>query len=163
MKATDMVDIKNVSSEELYRRFISGDNNAFEEFVIMHEDELSRYIYSIVRDYHETEHLTIETFSQFYLGNKKFKGKSSIKTYLFAIGKNLSMQVLKRRGRERHLPFEEAAKIPADEIETPHGILERKEDRQYLLEAMQELKEEYHKVLRLLYFEGMSYRQAGRK
>jgi len=153
---------QHISGEELYRRFLSGDNGAFQEFVEMYEDELSRYIYSIVRDYHETEHLTIETFSQLVLNRRKFDGKSSIKTYLFAIGKNLSLQLLKKRGREQHLSFEESAKIPTKEHETPHSFLEKEENRHYLHEAMWELKEEYRAVLILLYFEDMSYTQAGR-
>ena len=146
----------------MYRRFLKGDNGAFEDFVIMYEDELSRYIYSIIRDYHETEHLTIETFSQLFLNKKKFDGKSSIKTYLFAIGKNLSYQLLKKRGREQHFPVEEAIQIPADEDETPYSFLEKEENKLHLQETMQELKEEYRAVLILLYFEDMSYIQAGR-
>ena len=155
-------DVQSVSGEELYRRFLSGDKSAFEDFVIMYEDELSRYIYGIVRDYHETEHLTIETFSQLILNKKKFDGKSSIKTYLFAIGKNLSYRLLKTRGREQFLPFEEAANIPADKTITPYSFLEKAENSQYLKETMRELKEDYRAVLVLLYFENMSYLQAGR-
>jgi len=151
----------NISGEELYRRFLAGDSVAFEELVLIYVDELSRFIYGIVRDYHEAEHLTIETFAELALNNKKFDGKSSIKTYLFAIGKNLSLQLIKKRGREQHLSFEEAAEIPVDEGETPHSILEREENKKFLHEAMRELKEEYHAVLLLLYFEDMSYIQAG--
>jgi len=160
-----VMDIENeskITGEELYRRFLTGDNGAFEEFVKMYEDELSRYIYGIVRDFHETEHLTIETFSQLVMNNKKFDGKSSIKTYLFAIGKNLSFQSLKKRGREQHLSFEDAAMIPADEEESPYNYLEKEDTRHNLHEAIRELKDEYRAVLILLYFEDMSYIQAGR-
>ena len=153
---------QNISGDELYRRFLSGDDGAFEDFVKMYEDSLSRYIYGIVQDYHEAEHLTIETFSQLVFNTKSFDGKSCIKTYLFAIGKNLSFQVLKKRGREKHLPFEEAATIPEDESKTPHSFLEKEENKHCLQKAMQGLKEEYHAVLVLLYFEDMSYIQAGR-
>jgi len=153
---------QNISGEELYRRFLDGDNGAFEEFVSLYKDELSCFIYGIIHDYHETEHLMIESFANLVLNNKKFDGKSSIKTYLFAIGKNLSMQLLKKRGREQHLSFEEAVEMPVDGGETLYSILERDENRQYLYKAMQELKEEYHAVLVLLYFEDMSYIQAGR-
>jgi len=150
------------SGEELYRRFLSGDNDAFVELVKIYQDELSRYIYGIVRDYHETEHLTIETFSQLVLNNKKFDGKSSLKTYLFAIGKNLSFQLLKKRKREQHLPFEDVTMMPADEGETPYSLMEREDTRHYLHEVMRELKDDYRAVLILLYFEDMSYIQAGR-
>ena len=72
------------------------------------------------------------------------------------------MQLLKKRGREQHLSFEEAAKIPFNNDETPFSFLAREENKHYLQEAMRELKEEYRAVLVLLYFEDMSYTQAGR-
>ena len=154
--------VQKTTGEELYRRFVSGDVRAFEELVSLYEDELSRFIYGIVRDYHEAEHLTIDTFAQLVLNKKTFEGKSSFKTYLFAIGKNLTAQHMKKRGRERHISFEEAAAIHINNNdETLYTAVEKKESRQYLQEAMRELKKEYHAVLVLLYFEDMSYRQAG--
>ena len=80
------------SGEELYSCFLDGDNTAFEKLVALYENELSRFIYGIVRDYHETEHLTIDTFAQLALNRKPFEGKSTLKTYLFGIAKNLTMQ-----------------------------------------------------------------------
>lgn len=151
---------QNATGEELYSRFLKGDNDAFEEFVLMYEDELARFIYGIVNDYHEAEHLTIETFSQFILNNKKFEGRSSIKTYLFAIGKNLAAKYIRGRGREQHIPFEDVVDTLIDAGDTLQSILEKRETRQYLQAAMQELKKEYHAVLVLLYFEDMSYIQA---
>ncbi|MCL2579577.1 MAG: RNA polymerase sigma factor [Oscillospiraceae bacterium] len=151
---------QGLAGEELYHRFANGDNKAFEELVLLYEDELSRFIYGTVRDHHETEHLTIETFAQLALNRKKYEGKSSFKTYLFSIGKNLTMRHIKKRGREQHLSFEDATAIPIDDDQTLYGALEREETRQYLQKAMQELKKEYHAVLVLLYFEDMSYKQA---
>jgi len=155
-------DLLKESGEELYCRFLAGDNDAFESFVRMYEDELSRYLFGVVNDYYEAKHLAIETFSHLVLNSKKFSGQSSIKTYLFAIGKNLSLQFIKKRGREQHLSLEEVMEIPAAEDKTPHIILEQDDNKRRLREAMEELKDEYRAVLALLYFEDMSYRQAGR-
>ena len=155
-------DLLKESGEELYYRFLAGDNDAFESFVRMYEDELSRYLFGVVNDYYEAKHLAIETFSHLVLNSKKFSGQSSIKTYLFAIGKNLSLQFIKKRGREQHLSLEEVMEIPAAEDKTPHIILEQDDNKRRLREAMEELKDEYRAVLALLYFEDMSYRQAGR-
>ncbi|MCL2665079.1 MAG: RNA polymerase sigma factor [Defluviitaleaceae bacterium] len=151
-----------VSGEELYLSYLAGSKNAFEDFVKLYEKELSRFIYGIVRDYHEAEHLMIETFAQLVINSKKFDGKSSIKTYLFAIGKNLSLQLLRKRGREQHISFEEAAEISIGEEETPHGMYEKSLNKQYLHETIKELKSEYHAVLVLLYFQDMSYLHAGK-
>ena len=155
-------DLLTESGEELYFRFLAGDNDAFEGLVRMYEDELSRYLFGVVNDYYEAKHLAIETFSHLVLNSKKFGGQSSLKTYLFAIGKNLALQLMKKRGREQHLSLEDVMEIQAAEDKTPHIVLEQDENRRILKEAMQTLKDDYHAVLALIYFEDMSYRQAGR-
>jgi len=150
------------SGEELYQRFLDGDNAAFEQLVYLYEEDLSRFIYSIVRDFHEAEHLVIDTFTQFVLNKKPFEGKSTLKTYIFGIAKNLTLQHMKKRKREQHISFEEIADINIDTGETIQSILEKEDSKTKLLDAMCELKKEYHAVLLLLYFEEMSYKQAGR-
>jgi len=142
--------------------FLAGDTDAFEELVAMYEDELSRFIYGIIHDYYETKHLVIETFAQLAIHGGKFAGKSSLKTYLFTIGKNTASRHLKLRGREQHLSFDEAVAIPIDEDETPERFVEREENKQRIHRTLQELKEEHRVVLALLYFEDLSYRQVGR-
>jgi len=152
---------EKLTGEELYRRFLAGDGRAFEELVALYEDDLSRYIYGHVRDFHETEHLTIDTFTQLALNKKAFEGKSALKTYLFGIARNLTAQHMKKRIREQHIPFEEIAELDIDTGDTIDTILEKNERKTSLKESMRELKKEYHAVLLLLYFEGMSYKQAG--
>ena len=149
------------SGEELYQRFLDGDNAAFEQLVYLYEEDLSRFIYSIVRDFHEAEHLVIDTFTQFVLNKKPFEGKSTLKTYIFGIAKNLTLQHMKKRKREQHISFEEIAELDIDNGETIYDILEKNDRKSVLKEAMRELKKEYHAVLLLLYFEDMSYKQAG--
>jgi len=156
-------DIQDVKGRELYSRYLSGDDNAFEEFVELYEDELSRFINSIVKDYHETKHLTIETFAQLVLNKKKFEGKSSIKTYLFAIGKNLSNRYLKKRINEQHIPYDGVMEALLHNEEMAYQYLEREEDKQHLHEVMLDLKEDYRTILLLLHFEDMSYAQAAKE
>ena len=152
----------NESGEELFCRFLSGDVEAFEAIVSLYEDELSRYIYRIVGDYHEAKQLTIEAFGELSVGGKKYtREKSSLKTYLFTIGKNLTKRYMRRRQKHDYISFDEIAGVLSDESETPYAYMEREESRRMLHAAISELKKEHNTVLSLLYFEDMSYRQAG--
>jgi len=151
----------NISGEDLYLRFLDGDTGAFEELVALYESELYSFINGIVNDYHEAKHLMIESFAVLALKSGQFAGKSSLKTYLFAIGKNLALQYLKKRGKEQHISYEDIIEL-IDENETPEQFIEREENRLYLKKAMQALSEDYRVVLILLYFEDMSYAEAGR-
>jgi len=149
------------SGEDLYNSFRGGDNGAFEMLVNMYEEELSHFIYGTIRDFHETEHLVIDTFTQLVLNKNAFKGNSTLKTYIFGIAKNLMSQHMRKRKREQHISFEEITNLNFDNGENLHTMVEKNDQKEKLIAAMRELKEEYHAALVLLYFEGMSYRQAG--
>ena len=150
------------TGEELYQRFMKGDTSAFETLVSLYEPTLSLFINSIVHDHHEAKHLTIETFAKLAAGSGQFLKKSSLKTYLFAIGKNLAIKYSKMRGREAHLSFEESISALFDENQTPERVTEREESRRLIHESMKGLKDDYRVVLELLYFDDMSYIEAGR-
>ena len=152
----------SVYGEELYRRYVAGDGEAFDALVALFEDELARFINGIVSDHHESKHLTIEAFARLALKGRKFSGRASLKTYLFSIGKNLALRYVKMRGRERHIPYDDLFDVPGDDEDAPHSIVLRDESERLLREAMSGLKEDHRAVLTLLYFEDMSYLQAGR-
>jgi len=122
---------------------------------------LFSFINGIVNDFHEAKHLSIEAFSELALNASAYKEKSSVKTYLFAIGKNLAKHYVKVREREQHISYEEAIGILIADDETPQSFLEREENRLQLHRVMGELKEDYRIVLELLYFEDLSYFEAG--
>jgi len=152
-----------LSGEELYRLFVEKeDNGAFELLVGMYADELGRYINSIVRDYHESRHMTIEVFAKLAEIRGQFEGRSSIKTYLFTIGRNMAFRHLKTREKENHIPFDEIIGIYTDDSGDPYSIIERKETEARVREALKSLKYEQRAVIVLLYFDDMSYAQAAK-
>ena len=155
-------ELEAITGEQLYHRFKSGDNTAFEELVALYEEEMSKFVYGIVRDTHETEHLVIDTFAQLVLNKKSFEGKSSLKTYIFGIAKNLSMKHMKKRSKEQHIPFEEIAELDVSNGVTIQTVLEKEADSSRVVNAMRDLKDEYHAILTLLYYEDMSYKEAAK-
>jgi len=151
-----------ISGEELFRHFLAGSDEAFTNLVALYEDELYRFIYNIVNDYHESKHLMIETFARLAGSGDKFSGKSALKTYLFKIGKNLALRYVKMRGRERHISYEEVIELVSGEADSPPVLIEQEENKRLLHNAINQLNDDHRAVLVLLYFEDMSYRQAGR-
>ena len=163
-------DIRNVNKssditgEELFRRYLAGDDYAFEDLVALYEADLSRFINSKVNDYYETKYLTIEAFGQLAVSGRKFAGQATLKTYLFTIARNLVAKHLKARNKiqNEHISFEEILYDVSDGGLTPDDYMEAEENKRQLHEAMKGLKEDYYKTLKLLYFEDMSYRDAGK-
>jgi len=157
-------ELPGITGEELFRRYLLGDDYAFEDLVALYEADLSRFVNSKINDYYETKYLTIEAFGQLAVSGKKFAGQSTLKTYLFTIARNLVSKHLKERNKiiNEHISFDEILYDVSDGSLTPDEYMEAEENKHQLHEAMKGLKQEYYRTLRLLYFEDMSYRDAGK-
>ena len=151
-----------MSGEDMYVQFLEGDEIAFEGLVELYQNELFLFINDIVHDYHEAKYLMIDAFAILASGNH-YAGKSSLKTYLFGIGKNLAYGMIRGRKHDKHISFTELVDSVADTKGTPEQIALNRETISHLHEAMLLLKLEYRFVLLLLYFDDMSYRDAGKK
>jgi RNA polymerase sigma-70 factor (ECF subfamily) len=156
-----MTETNGVSAEELYRRYRGGDEQAFEELVGLYRESLTRYIRRFVSDAREAEELMIDAFAELSV-DTKFKGQSSIKTYLFSIGRNIALKHIKRIRLGGHLPVEYAAEETEYHNNLPEMDFIREEQRGQVREAMRRLRQEYREVLHLIYFEDMSYDDAGK-
>ena len=149
-----------LSCEELYDRFCEGDSYAFEEIVENYKDSLFSFIRGIVGDYHEAEYLIIETFAQLALSETKFAGRSSLKTYIFTIGRNLALKHVKMLKREAYVSYDDVMHTLVDSNNTPERAMIQNENNRALYTAMESLKNEYRTVLELIYLEDMSYMEA---
>ena len=149
------------TGEELFRRYLDGDSGAFEELVALYANEMSSFIYGIVHDRHEAKHLTIEAFARLAAAGARFAGRSTLKTYLFAIARRLALRYMKMRRRAQHVSFEEIADTMVDAAPLPESQYEKEYDARRLRQAMRCLSDDHRTVLMLLYFEDMSYREAG--
>lgn len=137
----------------VYRRFLDGDADALEELIGIYREGLTLFILGIVRDPFYAEELMIDAFAHFAVKGRRFEGRASMKTYLYAIGRNLALRHLKKHRHENHLPLHENYAAP----DNPETEYLREEDKRRLYSAMHQLKDDYRETLYLLYFEGMSY------
>lgn len=46
----------------LYRRFLDGDKDAFDELLVLYREPLTQFLCRYVRDYHTAEDLSINMF-----------------------------------------------------------------------------------------------------
>lgn len=151
---------KTDNGQELYRRFREGDAGAFEELVGFYREALTKYINGFVNDTHEAEELMIDAFAQLD-ADERFEGRSSVKTYLFAIARNISQRHVKNRGRGGHIPIDDIMEMTSGNSGSPETEYLRGERGGKLRALIQTLKPEYRDVLNLLYFENKSYAEAG--
>lgn len=143
-----------------YRRFLGGDNSGLEQIICAYKDGLMIYLNGFVRDICVAEELTEETFVKLVLKRPRFSQRSSFKTWLYAIARNLAMDHL-RHSKRNETSLEDYPEASADEQTLERSYI-RQEEKILVHRAMRKLKPEYRQVLWLLYFENFTHKEVGR-
>ena len=139
------------SDESVYRRFLAeGREEDLACLLDRHRASLTLFLYGLLHNWEDAEELMLDAFAEAASGGTAFAGRSSFKTWLFAIGRHLALRRLRKR--RQTLPLDEGeAEIGA----APDLELLREERDLGLYQAMERLHSDYRQVLYLLFFEGL--------
>lgn len=143
-----------------YRKYLAGDEGAFGEIVKEYSDQLLYFTYRIVGNFRDAEEITSDAFVQIAVKKKAFRGDSGLKTYLFSIGRNKAVDLIRKNASRREIPTEDA-ELYEDTDTLERRILRTERDRR-LHAAIAELCEDYRCVLNLVYFQEMSTEEAAK-
>jgi RNA polymerase sigma-70 factor, ECF subfamily len=106
--------IPAANEPELLRAAQRGDEGAFERLVAPYRSELEAHAYRMLGSVHDAEDAMQEAMLRAWRGIGRFEGRSSLRSWLYAIATNASLRLIERRPK-RVLPIEFGP--PAD----PHG------------------------------------------
>ena len=146
--------------EELYNRFRDGDDTAFDRILKLYYDGLLFFVTRYVRDVSTAEDVVIDTFLELLMHRSRYNFKTSLKTYLYTIARNKSLNVLKRKSRT-----DVALDSVGDNIADLHTIdshMIDSERKRVISEALAELHEEMRSCIILVYFEDMTYEETAK-
>ena len=135
-----------------YRRFLEGDDDGIVEIIKDHKDGLMLYLNSFLLNIHLAEDLTEDTFVKLIARRPRFSGKSTFKTWLYAIGRNVALDFLRKNAKLPTVSAEEAMTLIADEADVARQYL-CSERKLQVHKALKQLNDEYRQVLVLVYFE----------
>ena len=134
-----------------YRRFLDSDRNSFTELVTEYWDGLTLYLSSFTDTITEAEEFAEEVFLKLYADKPSFSGKSTFKTWLYAIGRNTVLNMLRKRKKHYEAPLDGFYDVSdKEDIELNHI---HDENKKHLYSAMDRLIGDYRQVLYLVYFE----------
>jgi RNA polymerase sigma factor (sigma-70 family) len=85
-----------------YYRYLAGDDSALGDIVRDYKDGLTIYLNSFTNNIHDAEELMEETFFRIAYKKPKFSGKSSFKTWLYSIGRNIAIDYLRRMKKKKN-------------------------------------------------------------
>ena len=80
-----------------YRRFLDGDESAFDEIMQELFTGLVFFVNRYVHDVHAAEDIAIDAFSDLIVHKHRYNFKVTLKTYLFTIGKNRALDYIRHR------------------------------------------------------------------
>ncbi len=83
-----------------YQRYVSGDDSAMADLLQSYWDGLLWYLNSITGNLHTAEEAAEEAFVKLAIQKPKFRGGSSFRTWLYAIGRNAARDMLRKNNRE---------------------------------------------------------------
>ena len=145
-----------------YRRFLEGDDSGLCEIVRDYKDGLILFLHSITRDLGLAEELCEDTFVRLAVKKPRFSGRSTFKTFLYAIGRRVAADHLRRLSRREILSLEalseEGFDLPAEEDVVSAYL--RDERKQIVHRALGRLTDSHREVLWLVYFENLSVKEA---
>lgn len=153
---TDNEKVNN--DEALYRSSVKGDQAAAEKLVERYGDALTFYVNGYIHDIHDAEDIMIDAFAQMFVKMRPVGRAGSFRAYIYKTARNLAVR--HKKGQRIFINIDDVGFELEGEDKADVRIVKSERDRQ-LYGAIERLKAEYQEVLYLIYFEDMSYREAG--
>lgn len=156
------------TDEELVKRHLNGDEQAFNELVERYSSSIYNLAYRILLDRAEAEDIVQDTFLRAYLALPHSDSERPFRPWVITIALNACRSALRKK---RPLLFAEVTPQDEDEdefietlpaeIESPAEVMETEELESLLRQAIAGLPEEERMILTLRYNENLSYEQIG--
>lgn len=148
--------MKELQDHELIERSIKGDDQAFGEIVKRYQSLVATIAMNMLADPDDAQDVGQETFIRLHSALKKFRGESSLKTYLSRICMNLSLNKLKRRKTWRDRSFS----LESHQVLSLHKEESSFEDRLLVHMALSQLKPQARSVVVLRMIQSYSTKEA---
>ena len=142
-----------------YRRFLDGDDKGIAEIVEDYKDGLILYLNGYVSNIYIAEELTEDTFFRLITKKPRYSGKSTFKSWLYAIGRNVAVDFIRHNSKMLNTPIEDMENYLSEEQSLEQSYIN--EERKIIVhKALSELATDYQTILWLVFFEGFSNKEA---
>ncbi len=151
------------SEKSLINLVKKGDKKAYEVLVLQYQDRLVFSVYKFLKDYELAQDIAQEAFVKAFKNIEKFRGDSSFYTWIYRIAINTAKNFLSSKSRKSEIYDDEIMELKLSESavtsENPENILEAKELRSLMMDAIQDLPDDIRTTLSLREFDGLSYEE----
>ncbi len=142
---------------QYYERYLKGDNEGMECLIRDYSDGLILFLNTFVHDLATAEDLMMDTFVKLGVKRPQKKEGTGFKTWLYAIGKNVALDYL-RKNRRVLVSLEEAETVASEEEALEQRMI-RSQREEMIHRNLKRIPEEHARVLWLYYFEDMTAKE----
>lgn len=163
--------MNNLSENEIIRKVLGGDANAFEELVLRHEKTVYNIALRMTGSEDDAADMTQETFIKAYNNLSSFKSDSKFSTWVYRITTNVCLDFLRAKSRRPQVSltvadadddsFEQQLEIP-DPADDPEQQLMKKLSMQSLNDGLRRLPDKQRQILVMRELGGLSYAEIGK-
>ncbi|MGD1044655.1 MAG: sigma-70 family RNA polymerase sigma factor [Bacteroidota bacterium] len=151
-----MTDSNDLRLVELFQ---NGDETSFNELVGRYQEKVYWIAHRFVNDHDQADDIVQEVFAKVYSALKKFRGESSVYTWLYRITVNVALNALRKQRIRDFIRIDDLFETADDENEQPDAIFEKDEQQKLIEEAIAKLPEKQKAVFILRYHEELSYEE----
>ena len=158
---------KQITDEQLFDLFRSGDEKAFATLVKRYEKELFSFLMRFLGRQSPAEDVFQEAFMQVYLSADRFETGRRFRPWLYTIAANKARDHLRREKRRPAMQMgsrddEEGSARLWDELlrddTTPELVFAQQQEKELVHKVVAQVPDHLREILLLAYFEQLSYK-----
>jgi len=146
-------DRQEASDESLVERIAGGDRVAMEVLYARHHVRIYRFLVRLTGNATMAEDLVSDTFLDAWRSAEHFEKKSSVSTWLLAIGRYKALSELRRRPSER---LDERADAVQDSADDPETTAHKTSRSAIVRKCLAQLSPAHREVVDLAYYQDKS-------
>lgn len=154
--------MKNLSDVEIVAECKNGNQLAFNELVRRYQERIYWLVRKIVGDHEDANDIAQDVFVKVYHSIKDFREESSLYTWLYRIGTNLSLNLLRKKKLKSFFSIDQLAYAIKSGDDEPDAEMEKVEEKNIIEKAIETLPEKQKLVFILRYYEEMPYGEMAR-
>ena len=134
----------------------SGNKGAMNELYKTYVPALHGFVHLLLADPNDVSDVIHDTMLDVWRKADRFEGRSSLKTWIFSIAKNKSIDRNRKQGRIKY--SDDTADIE-DEALNAAELLSVSQQASTVREAVSQLKSDHRRAIHLSFFEDLTYRE----
>jgi RNA polymerase sigma-70 factor (ECF subfamily) len=154
----------------LVKLSLTGDRSAFGQLVELYKGKIHRLANRMLNNPHDSEDVVQETFMRVYLNLNRYDEKQKFSTWIYQIGKNLCVDLLRKKksvySLDAAIPGEDELNhygILSSEDNSPEMALMEAELQEQLSQVINKMSDKYKAIATLYYVHDLSLQEISEK